>query len=82
MMLPKLTLVLGGAASGKSAFSESLVLQGDLDPVYIATAQVFDDEMAAKVTRHQALRSKKWTTIEEPLAVALEFTAGSCHAPT
>lgn len=70
MTLPKLTLVLGGAASGKSAFAESLVLQGNLDPIYIATARVFDDEMAAKVSRHQDQRSANWTTIEEPLAVA------------
>ena len=70
MILPRLTLVLGGAASGKSAFAENLVLRADLAPVYIATAQVFDDEMAAKVTRHRDIRSERWTTIEEPLDVA------------
>lgn len=70
MILPKLTLVLGGASSGKSAFAESLVLQGDLDPVYIATAQVFDDEMADKVARHRDMRGDGWTTIEEPLDIA------------
>lgn len=70
MTLPRLTLVLGGAASGKSAFAESLVLQGNLAPIYIATAQVYDDEMAAKVSRHQGLRGTEWTTIEEPRAVA------------
>ena len=43
MPLPKLTLILGGAASGKSAFAENLVLQGSkATPVYVATAQVFD----------------------------------------
>lgn len=67
MTLPDLTLVLGGAASGKSAFAENLVLQGTAAPVYIATAQVFDDEMAAKVSRHREQRGNQWTTIEEPL---------------
>lgn len=69
MTLPRLTLVLGGAASGKSAFAERLVLRAELAPVYIATAQVFDDEMAAKVSRHRDIRSDRWTTIEEPLDV-------------
>jgi len=67
MPLPKLALVLGGAASGKSAFAENLVLQSGNAPVYLATAQVFDDEMAEKVTRHRNMRGAGWTTIEEPL---------------
>lgn len=67
MPLPKLTLVLGGAASGKSAFAEDLVLKGDSNPLYIATAQIFDDEMAEKVVRHREMRGASWTTIEEPL---------------
>ncbi|WP_108813813.1 bifunctional adenosylcobinamide kinase/adenosylcobinamide-phosphate guanylyltransferase [Loktanella sp. Alg231-35] len=70
MPLPNLSLVLGGAASGKSAFSESLVLQSNSDPVYVATAQVFDDEMAEKILRHREMRGDRWTTIEEPLDVA------------
>lgn len=70
MTLSKLTLVLGGAASGKSAYAEALVLKGNIDPIYIATAQVFDDEMAKKVARHRDIRSQNWTTIEEPIAVA------------
>ncbi len=79
MGISQLTLVIGGAASGKSAFAESLVLQSQKSPVYIATAQVFDDEMAAKVARHRDLRGTGWTTIEEPINVgqALEqITAG------
>jgi len=69
MPLPKLTLVLGGAASGKSTFAETLVLQGGSDPVYIATAQIFDDEMAEKVLQHREMRGAGWITIEEPLDV-------------
>ena len=67
MLFPNLTLVLGGAASGKSAFAERLILKAQVDPIYVATAQVFDDEMANKVLRHREMRGDGWTTIEEPL---------------
>ena len=60
-------MVLGGAASGKSAFAEQLVLRQPGRPVYIATAQAFDDEMAGKIDIHRARRGADWTTIEEPL---------------
>ena len=64
-----LTLVLGGAASGKSKFAETLCEQSGLAKIYIATAQVFDDEMAAKIAAHLDQRGKNWTTIEVPLDV-------------
>jgi len=64
------TLVLGGAASGKSTFAEQLVLRLCDRPVYIATAQSFDTEMTAKIDVHRARRGAGWTTIEEPLDLA------------
>ena len=67
MPLPDLSLVLGGAASGKSAFAEDLVLRGSDNPIYVATAQVFDDEMAQKVAHHRKTRGTKWITVEEPI---------------
>ena len=71
MSLPHLSLILGGAASGKSAFAESLVMQNKHpEPLYIATAQVFDDEMADKVANHRRMRGTGWTTVEEPLDLA------------
>lgn len=64
------TLVLGGAASGKSAFAENLVLGMPGRPVYIATAQAFDEEMTDKIAVHKARRGAAWTNIEEPLDLA------------
>ncbi|GAB4289274.1 MAG: bifunctional adenosylcobinamide kinase/adenosylcobinamide-phosphate guanylyltransferase [Roseovarius sp.] len=65
-MLPGVTLVLGGAASGKSTFAEDLVRRSGRGLVYLATAQVQDAEMRAKVARHRRLRGAGWQTIEEP----------------
>ncbi len=69
-MLPKLTLVIGGAASGKSAFAERLVTQTARPRRYIATAQVLDAEMQARADRHRARRDTGWTTVEAPLDTA------------
>lgn len=66
-MLPKLTLVLGGAASGKSAWAERLVLSCAQNPVYLATAQAWDTEMQAKIERHRLSRGDGWETVEAPL---------------
>ena len=68
--LPKLTFVLGGASSGKSAFAEGLVVATGAPRVYVATSQIYDDEMAAKVRDHVAARGNDWHTIEEPLDMA------------
>ncbi|MGI3186151.1 bifunctional adenosylcobinamide kinase/adenosylcobinamide-phosphate guanylyltransferase [Nioella aestuarii] len=70
MSLPGLTLVIGGAASGKSAQAEALVRQQAGQRVYIATAQAFDDEMRAKIAAHQKMRAGDgWRTIEAPFDV-------------
>ncbi len=67
--MPPLSLVLGGAASGKSGFAENLVSATGRARIYFATAQAFDTEMKEKIARHQELRDQGWRTIEEPLEV-------------
>ena len=63
-----LTLVIGGAASGKSAYAESLVLKTGLPRYYLATMQVWDAECAARVAKHRAMRAEKqFETLECPL---------------
>ena len=67
-LLPRLTFILGGAASGKSAYAEGLARRVPGPRHYIATAQAFDDEMADKIAAHRAGRAEDgWTTIEAPL---------------
>lgn len=68
--LPAITLVLGGARSGKSRHAEQLVDRHPGRRVYLATAEVLDDEMAARVALHRARRDADWKTVEEPLALA------------
>lgn len=65
--LRPLSLVVGGARSGKSAFAEGLVTGTGRPRRYIATAEAWDDEMRARIARHQRDRGKDWTTVEAPL---------------
>jgi len=64
-----ITLVLGGARSGKSAYAERLV-NTDEAGLYLATAEIRDDEMAERVRLHRGRRDRTWTTVEEPLNLA------------
>ena len=61
-----MTLVIGGAASGKSEFAEERILQvGSRPRYYIATMQPFDDECRARIRRHREMRAKKqFETVE------------------
>lgn len=66
-----LTLVVGGAASGKSEYAESLLMHAALPRYYIATMQLWDAECEKRAARHRALRAgKQFTTVERPLCLA------------
>ena len=69
-MTTRSILVLGGARSGKSAFAEKLVDQSGLKKAYLATGQVFDDEMRRRIGAHQSRRGPEWSLAEEPLDMA------------
>ncbi len=70
MPLQKLTVVLGGAASGKSAYAEGLVTGSGRPRAYIATAEAWDPEMEGKIARHRKARGPGWRTLEAPREVA------------
>ena len=65
-----ITLVLGGARSGKTRHALDLAEQGDGPLVYLATAQARDDEMRGRILRHREERGARWRTVEEPVDLA------------
>ncbi|TVL99411.1 MAG: bifunctional adenosylcobinamide kinase/adenosylcobinamide-phosphate guanylyltransferase [Candidatus Brocadia sp. WS118] len=66
--MAKITFVLGGARSGKSAFAEGLAKKYN-NVVYIATAEAKDEEMRERIQSHRARRPLNWKTIESPYHV-------------
>lgn len=64
------TLVLGGIRSGKTALAEAQAAALPQPVVYVATATAGDDEMANRISRHQAIRPQAWGLVEEPLNLA------------
>ncbi|MES2547929.1 MAG: bifunctional adenosylcobinamide kinase/adenosylcobinamide-phosphate guanylyltransferase [Pseudomonadota bacterium] len=78
----QITLVLGGARSGKSSYAEQLAIASGLPVTYIATALVFDDEFGQRVGHHKARRLSHWKTVEQAhdLAISLQShaKAGQC----
>ena len=71
--------VIGGARSGKSAFAqrhvEARAVAERLEPVFVATAEAFDDEMAARIAAHVASRGMGWRTVDAPYDLAQAIAA-------
>ena len=73
--IPELTLVLGGARSGKSRYAEGLITALPPPWTYIATAEAGDDEMAARIAGHRARRGTQWHTVEASRALVQALSA-------
>ena len=73
--IAKLTLVLGGARSGKSRYAEGLITALPPPWTYIATAEAGDDEMAARIAGHRARRGTQWHTVEASRALVQALSA-------
>lgn len=58
--------VIGGARSGKSRYAQMRAEAAGDNPVFVATAGAFDDEMRERIARHRADRDARWTTVEAP----------------
>ena len=69
-LMPKFTLLIGGARSGKSSYAETLVMAANRPRRYIATAQAWDEEMGKRIAQHRKQRGPNWITIEAPLDLA------------
>ena len=63
--MSRIVLITGGQRSGKSEQAEALALSLSPNPVYVATAHVWDEEFRQRVEKHQQRRGPQWTNIEE-----------------
>ena len=79
--MTKITLITGGARSGKSTHALELAKRGaGARRFFIATAEPLDDEMRERIAHHRANRSTDFTTIEEPIAVGAALSKLTRHA--
>ena len=74
--MKKIILITGGQRSGKSSYAEKTALSLSDNPVYIATARVWDEEFRLRVLRHKSSRGSQWTNIEEEKQFSLHNIAG------
>lgn len=68
--MSNLTLILGGARSGKSSYAQSMAEESGKTVTFLATAQALDEEMSARIQKHRSERSANWETLEIPLNIA------------
>jgi adenosylcobinamide kinase/adenosylcobinamide-phosphate guanylyltransferase len=75
-MIRRIILITGGQRSGKSGHAEQLALSLSPNPVYLATAHIWDEEFRERVHRHQQRRGPQWTNIEEEKQLSRHDVAG------
>jgi len=71
-----ITYITGGERSGKSSFAHDLALKLSDNPIYLATARVWDDEFKERIANHKNGRDARWTTIEEEKYLSKHDLAG------
>ena len=76
--MKKIILITGGERSGKSSYAEGLALSISPNPVYIATAHIWDEEFRQRVQLHKERRGPQWTSIEEEINLAGCKIEGKC----
>ena len=74
--MKRIILITGGQRSGKSSKAEELALSLSENPVYMATAHIWDEEFRERVRRHQERRGPQWTNIEEETALSKHDMTG------
>ena len=74
--MKRIILITGGARSGKSSYAEKLALSLSPNPVYMATARVWDEEFRQRVIRHQEVRGPEWTNLEEEKELSRHDVSG------
>ena len=74
--MKRVILITGGQRSGKSSKAEELALSLSANPVYVATAHIWDEEFRERVRRHQERRGPQWTNIEEELHLSRHNLTG------
>lgn len=72
----RIHLITGGQRSGKSTYAEQLALQLSANPVYMATAHIWDEEFRERVRIHQERRGPQWTNIEEEMYLSKHDVTG------
>ncbi|GIV70012.1 MAG: adenosylcobinamide kinase/adenosylcobinamide phosphate guanyltransferase [Caldilinea sp.] len=74
-MRKQFTLILGGARSGKSSYAEAQAAALDGGVLYVATAEAWDEEMAARIAAHRSQRPATWRTLEAPRQIGAAIAA-------
>ena len=74
--MKRIILITGGQRSGKSSKAEELALSLSANPVYLATAHIWDDEFRERVRKHQVRRGPQWTNIEEEIHLSHHDLSG------